>query len=89
MKDYHDLILLIRSKELNSEKLTSAIAETFKTRETPLVNEIKFSSSELRSLQQLWGSHLRNLDEVANTLDLPKNIEEVIKEINVGMKALS
>ena len=88
MKDYHDLLLLSRSGELDLAKLKSTIAETFKTRKTPLTHQIKFDPAEVQTLQKVWGAHLRGLEEIATTLNLPKNIEEAIDEINALLKTV-
>ncbi len=85
MKDYHDLLLLVRSKGLiESKKLKEDMAKTFKNRGTSL-SLIQFDSAGLKSLQQLWTAHLNGLGDIAKELVLPKNIEEVIDEINLGI----
>lgn len=82
MKDYHDLLLLVRSKGLiESKKLKEALAKTFKNRGTAL-SAIQFDSAGLKSLQQLWTAHLHGLGDIAKDLSLPKSIEIVIEEIN-------
>jgi len=88
MKDYHDLVILTRSGELQAETLKSTIAETFKTRSSKLVNQIQFSAGELQKLQKLWEAHFRGLGEIADELNLPDNIEEAINEINHFLKKL-
>lgn len=85
MKDFHDLLLLVRSKGLiKSKKLKEAIEKTFKNRGTS-PSLIQFDSAGLKSLQQLWTAHLNGLGDIAKELVLPKNIEEVIDEINFGI----
>lgn len=85
MKDYHDLLLLMRSQGLiESNKLKEVLEKTFKNRGTSL-SAIQFDSTGLKSLQQLWTAHLRGLSDIAQELALPKNIETVIKEINHGL----
>lgn len=88
MKDYHDLLLLVRSQGLiRSSKLKEALIKTFENRGTAL-GKIHFDSAELKSLQQLWRAHLHGLGDIAKDLALPKNIEEVIDEINQGQESL-
>ncbi len=88
MKDYHDLLLLVRNKELiRSIKLKEALIKTFENRSTAL-GTIHFDSAGLKSLQQLWTAHLHGLGDTAKDLTLPKNIEEVIDEINQGQESL-
>ncbi len=88
MKDYHDLLLLIRSKELTEpKKLKAALSKTFENRGTPL-STIRFDAAGLKSLQQLWVAHLHGLGDIVKELALPKDIETVIEEINDGMRSL-
>lgn len=87
MKDYHDLLLLVRSKGLiRSSKLKEALIKTFENRGTAL-GTIHFDSAGLKSLQQLWTAHLHGLGDIAKDLDLPKDIETVIEEINYGLRS--
>ncbi len=88
MKDYHDLLLLVRSKGLTEpKKLTAALSQTFENRGTPL-SAIQFDAAGLKSLQQLWTAHLHGLGDIAKELALPKDIEAVIEEINDGLESL-
>lgn len=88
MKDYHDLLLLVRSKGLiESKKLKEALAKTFKNRGTAL-GAIHFDSAGLESLQQLWRAHLHGLGDIAKDLALPSAIETLIEEINHGLELL-
>ncbi len=88
MKDYHDLLIMGRSGALKLTELKFSITETFKTRETPLTDEISFGPIEMRKLQSLWSSHLRGYDDLATELNLPKHIEDTIVEINQLLKSL-
>lgn len=82
MKDYHDLILLIRSKGmLNLAKLRKAITNTFSNRGT-LPRAIEFDEISLRTLQKLWNSHIHGLGDTAQDLNLPEDILTVIEEVN-------
>lgn len=88
MKDYHDLLLLVRSKGLiESKKFKDALAKTFKNRGTTL-SAIQFDSAGLKSLQQLWTAHLNGLGDITKELALPQNIEATIEEINHGVELL-
>jgi hypothetical protein len=85
MKDYHDLLLLVRNRGLiKRNKLKEALIKTFENRGTAL-GAIHFDLAGLKSLQQLWTAHLHGLGDMAKDLALPKNIEEVIDEINQGL----
>lgn len=83
MKDYHDLIVMIREPNfLNIHSLIDAIQITFKQRKTPFNLFIQFDPAEIYSLQTLWNNHLRGLGAFRERLSLPDKMAEVIKEIN-------
>lgn len=82
MKDYHDLILLLRSKKITDQKkLKKSILDTFLQRGTTL-KSIQFDVTDLDALQRLWALHLRDLGVSANELNLPQEIAVVIEEVN-------
>jgi predicted nucleotidyltransferase component of viral defense system len=91
MKDYHDLLLLVRNPSLIQLKsLEDAIQSTFKNRGT-IFELINFDEG-LKLLQKLWTAHLQDLGNKNKDLELPKDIQEAIKEINsylVQMKMIS
>lgn len=92
LKDYHDLLLLTRNPALiQHNNLESAIASTFQNRGT-IFELIKFDENGLKSLQKLWTAHIKDLGNKSEDLELPKEIQEVIQEINsylVKMKMIS
>ncbi len=82
MKDFHDLLLLLRDKGLQSSKtLHENVTKTFENRGTAL-RPIQFDESGHVALQRLWTAHLQGLGDVSKELDLPENIETVIEKIN-------
>jgi predicted nucleotidyltransferase component of viral defense system len=82
MKDYHDLILLIRNEGIiNLDNLKGAITSTFSNRGT-LFCPIEFDEASLKALQKLWTAHLHGLGDNAQNFDLPKDIAAVIEEVN-------
>lgn len=84
MKDYHDLLLILREEELlNIKKLKDDISKTFTNRKTTPKFPIHFTKEDYARLQPLWNNHRRGLEEIAEELSLPKQIEEVVKEINL------
>lgn len=86
MKDFHDLLLLLRNTSLKaSEKLHENVRKTFENRGTPLTL-IDFDEAGLKALQQLWSAHLRGLGDIAKELHLPEKISTVIDTINSNIK---
>lgn len=89
MKDFHDLLLLLRDKSLNDSKtLHENVKKTFNNRGTVL-KSIQFDESGQRALQQLWSAHLHGLGDMARELDLPENISVIIDLINMGIKPIA
>lgn len=87
MKDYHDLLVMIREPNfLDAEKLTNSIRATFNRRGTPISLSINFDSSGIQSLQALWSNHLRGLGVFRERLNLPDQIDDVINEVNGWVK---
>jgi predicted nucleotidyltransferase component of viral defense system len=83
MKDYHDLLLLSREKELlENKKLLAAIHTTFQHRGTNLKLPIQFDTLGIENLQKLWANHLRTLGAFKEQLNLPSEIIDAIQEIN-------
>jgi hypothetical protein len=86
MKDYHDALLIIRSNDLpKGPALKKVIEPTFKNRGTALIFPLVFSKEQLDGLQTYWTAHLRKLSPQADGLNLPKNIADLIHEINTFM----
>lgn len=82
MKDYHDLILLIRNEGmLNLDQLKEAITRTFFNRGT-ILRPIEFNEISLKAIQKLWMAHLHGLGSNAKDFDLPKDITSVIEIVN-------
>lgn len=87
MKDYHDLLVMIREPDfLNAEKLANSIQVTFNRRGTPTSLSIHFDSVGIQSLQALWNNHLRGLGVFRERLNLPNQIDDTINEINSWIK---
>lgn len=83
MKDYHDLLVMIREPDfLDIEKLNNSIRTTFNRRGTPTSLTINFDSDGIKSLQTLWINHLRGLGVFRERLNLPAQIGNAINEIN-------
>jgi hypothetical protein len=83
MKDYHDLLVMIREPNfLNAGKLTNSIQATFNRRGTLILLSINFDSAGIQGLQALWSNHLRGLGIFRQRLNLPDHVSDVINEIN-------
>jgi predicted nucleotidyltransferase component of viral defense system len=83
MKDYHDLLSIIQSKEvLDIPKLKTAIQAVFKHRKTPLQIPIHFKTASLQTLQNYWQ---RYQPTVAIPTSLPSQIERLIDSINLWL----
>lgn len=83
MKDYHDLLLILREEGLlNINKLQDDITKTFANRKTEQRIPINFTPNDYSKMQQLWINHCRGLQEFAKKLNLPLLIEDVVTEIN-------
>ena len=83
MKDYHDLLLMIREQNfLDIEKLSNSIQATFNRRGTPISLSINIDSNSIQSLQALWKNHLSGLGAFREQLHFPTKIDDIIKDIN-------
>ena len=83
MKDYHDLVLLCREKDIfNFVKLRKNISTSFKNKNISKSFPVRFSDNELSKLQKLWINHRSGLQEIADHLKLPVHIKDVINETN-------
>ena len=83
MKDYHDLVLLCRKRDIfDLKKLKRDIAQSLKKKNILESLPIEFSDNELDKLQRLWRDHRSALHVIADHLKLSTHIKEVIKEIN-------
>lgn len=80
MKDYHDLILLVRGDVVDKKAAKAAIQATFKNRGTDL-QLLSVSKDQLETLQKYWGLYLKAADEAAQG-ELDTDIQVNIDEIN-------
>lgn len=89
MKDFHDLLLLLRNKGLNNSKtLHKNVKKTFDNRGAVL-KAIQFDETGLKTLQQLWTAHLHGLGDVSKELDLPENMITIIETINTSISEIT
>ena len=80
MKDYHDLLVLIREKAVDIAKLRSATTETFRNRGTEL-QKISFADDQYSLIQNNWTQYLRALSPEARG-NLNAEFSGVVGEIN-------
>lgn len=80
MKDYHDLLLLIRGDVLDKKKTKAAVKETFTNRETKL-QKLSIPKDQMGNIQKYWGIYLKALDAGVQK-ELGDNIQVVMDEIN-------
>lgn len=83
MKDYHDLIVMLREPNfLNMQQLHKSIESTFNRRGTKIQSSLQFDKDAMQGLQNLWIRHIQALGEFKEKLKLPDYIDAVIDEIN-------
>lgn len=86
IKDYHDVILIIREDGLiDSKKLKKTVPTTFAHRQTAMKFPVSFDAQGTESLERLWRNHLNRLGKFKQTLGLPETIKLVLQEINGWM----
>lgn len=83
MKDYHDVLLMIREPGLlDLEKVKSSVNTTFETRETAKSFPIQFAVGSVDDMQNYWGGHLASLGSYKIELKMPDKLSEALSEIN-------
>jgi predicted nucleotidyltransferase component of viral defense system len=84
MKDYHDLLCLIRSQILDTRLLGDTIKATFSNRGTPIA-PIQVADDAMSIIQNYWNQYLRSLSEEVKR-DLPVDFKKVVDDINQHSK---
>ena len=80
MKDYHDLLLLVRGNVIDKSKVKTAISVTFQNRGTA-IQKLSILEDQMESIQKHWSNYLRSLSsEVREKLGI--NIQNIMDEIN-------
>ncbi|MEK6628802.1 MAG: nucleotidyl transferase AbiEii/AbiGii toxin family protein [Bdellovibrionota bacterium] len=83
MKDYHDVLLMIREPGLlDLDKVKSSVTTTFKTRETAKSFPIQFSAGSVDDMQPYWNGHLASLGSYKVELNMPDKLSDALAEIN-------
>lgn len=80
MKDYHDLLLLVRGNVIDKKKVEIAIHDTFMNRETP-IQKLSIPEAQMSNIQKYWNIYLRSLSpEIQKKLG--NDIQIIMDEIN-------
>lgn len=80
MKDYHDLLLLVRGDVVDKKAVKTAIKATFTNRGTNL-QKLSIPKDQIENIQRYWGIYLKALDAEIQK-DLATDIQTVMDEIN-------
>lgn len=80
MKDYHDLLLLVRKDVLNKKIVKSTIKITFTNRGTRL-QKLSIQKEQIENIQRYWKIYLKTTDHITQK-NLSTDIKMIINEIN-------
>lgn len=80
MKDYHDLLLLVRGDVVDKKAVKIAIKATFTNRGTDL-RKLSIPKDQIENIQRYWGIYLKAADAEIQK-DLATDIQTVMDEIN-------
>ncbi len=81
MKDYHDLLLLVRGDVVDKKAVNAAIKATFTNRGTSL-QKLSIPKDQIENIQRYWSLYLKATDPVVQK-DLDTDIQTVMNEINL------
>ena len=84
MKDYHDLLLLIRKDVVNKKKVKKAIRDTFTNRGTNF-QKLSISKEQISIIQNYWNIYFKTLDAEIQK-ELNSDIQSVMDEINMFLE---
>jgi len=85
MKDYHDLVLLIRNDIADIKKLKGAIKDTFSNRETK-PSLLSIPKDQQDNIQKYWAAYRKSLSP-ESLADLPDDLRSLVEEINSFIKS--
>ncbi|NGX40292.1 MAG: hypothetical protein KR126chlam4_00109 [Candidatus Anoxychlamydiales bacterium] len=87
MKDFYDVyLMMLEDKGIEKKVLESAILEVFNHRKTPLNIPISFSDADFFHLEIYWKAFFQGLNLKAISYAIPKQITEIVFEINKWLK---
>lgn len=81
MKDYHDLIVLVRGDVIDLKKLNAAIKVTFANRGTT-IQKLSLENDQVENIQKYWNIYFRSLAGEAKA-ELEQDIIKIVNEINL------
>lgn len=86
MKDYYDILTLLRTEKCEGNKAKNAIITTFEHRNTDLnLLPIRFSEDDLSLLQRQWSVFFRALRKKEG---VPAHVKDVVDAINIGLQKI-
>jgi predicted nucleotidyltransferase component of viral defense system len=86
MKDYYDILTILRTQKCDSNKTKKAIIATFEHRNTnPNLLPIRFTETDLNLLQKHWAAFFRTLRKKDG---MATNVKEVIEAINAELQKI-
>lgn len=83
MKDFHDVILMIRkSNLLKINLLKEAVNQVFHHKKLEKKFPIEFDDVSYQRLEEYWKQHQRGLRKLAKDLKLPDRFKDLVSELN-------
>ncbi len=90
MKDFHDVILMIRKpKLLKIDPLKKAVNQVFQHKKLEKKFPIEFDDPSYQRLEEYWKQHQRGLRELTKDLKLPDSFKDLISELNTFLSKTS
>ena len=84
MKDFHDVILMIREPNLlQVSQLKEAVSQVFHHKKLEKKFPIEFDDVSYQRLEEYWKQHQRGLRKLAKDLKLPDSFKDLVSELNI------
>ena len=84
MKDFHDVILMIRKANLlKMKQLKEAVNQVFHHKKLEKKFPIEFDDVSYQRLEEYWKQHQRGLRKLAKDLKLPDSFKDLVSELNI------
>ncbi len=88
MKDYHDMVAIIKSGILNKDHVGRVLTKTFTHRKTKMAKIPNFTGEDLNRIEKLWENHLKIVKKNEDNAFLPEKIIEAIEVINTFLDSV-